>query len=143
MVKKLDWSTIKFVKIFDKDDKGNFQEAVIPVHENSYPKIKAYLDMGDMQPYNAANNDHGWRIEPEKAAYIREVLNTPSELQRIAAERGKPVDLVRHVDVIFSELAKQIALQKRIDNKEQANASASQEYEQAVAQAFAPATKSK
>lgn len=129
----LDLQTVKFVKIFEKDDKGNHPVANIPITQAQ--KIRAYIDMGDLQPKNAANNDHGWRLDPEVTAQIRDILDDPIKLEQIAKETGKPLDMVNAFHVLMYELARNRQLATKAAANKFDKTAALSEYEQAVAAA--------
>lgn len=131
----MDLQTVKFVNIFRKTDKGENEVAIIPI--TSPQKIRAYIDMGDLQPKNAANNDHGWRLDPTISAQIRDILDDPQKLEQISRETGHPLDLVNAFHVFMYEATRnrQIAL-KAAANSLDKTAAVSQ-YEQDVANARA------
>jgi hypothetical protein len=133
----MDLQTVKFVKIFEKDDKGNHPVANIPITQAQ--KIRAYIDMGDLQPKNAAINDHGWRLDPEITAQIRDILDTPHKLEQIAKETGKPLDMINAFHVLMYEIARNRQLAVKAASNSFDKIAATSEYEQAVAAARAKA----
>jgi hypothetical protein len=137
----MDLQSVKFVNIFrvipavkpnGKPDKraGQFEVADIPI--TSPQKIRAYVDMGDLQPKNAANNDHGWRLDPQLTAKIRDVLEDPERLEQIAKATSTPLDILNAFHVLMYEITRNRALATRAAknsfDKEKANA----EYERQV-----------
>jgi len=129
----MDLQTVKFVKIFSKDKNGEYEVANIPIDRPQ--KIRAYIDMGDLQPKNAANNDHGWRLDPEITAQIRDVLDDPQKIEQIARETGHPVDLINAFHVLMYEIARNRQLAVKAANNSLDKEQALSEYEQAVAKA--------
>ncbi len=129
----MDLQTVKFVKIFSKDDKGEFEVANIPIDRPQ--KIRAYIDMGDLQPKNAANNDHGWRLDPEITAQIRDTLDDPIKLEQIAKETGHPLDLINAFHVFMYELSRNRQIAQKAANNSLDKETALSEYEQRVAAA--------
>ena len=131
----MDLQTVKFVNIFRVDKEGKPVREVADIPITQPQKIRAYIDMGDLQPKNAANNDHGWRIAPELAAKIRETLEDPIRLEQISKETTTPLDLLNAFHVLMYEISRnrQLALRaaKNSLDKEQATA----EYEREVAAA--------
>lgn len=122
--------TVKFVNIFRKDDKGKNEVADIPI--TSPQKIRAYIDMGDLQPKNAANNDHGWRIAPELAAKIRETLEDPLKLEQISKETTTPLDLLNAFHVLMYEISRNRQLAMRAAQNSLDKEQATSEYEREV-----------
>lgn len=133
MTTGLDLQTIKFVKIFEKDEDGNHPVANIPI--TSPQKIRAYVDMGDLQPKNAANNDHGWRLDPEITAKIRDVLDDPARLEQIAKETTTPLDMINAFHVLMYEISRNRQLANRAAKNSLDKEQATAEYEKAVANA--------
>lgn len=131
----MDLQSVKFVNIFRKDDKGRNEVAVIPI--TSPQKIRAYIDMGDLQPKNAANNDHGWRIAPEIAAKVREILEDPIKLEEIAKQTTTPLDMLNAFHVLMYEITRNRQLALRAAQNSLDKEQATSEYEQQVAQARA------
>lgn len=129
----MDLQTVKFVNIFRKTDKGENEVAIIPI--TSPQKIRAYIDMGDLQPQNAANNDHGWRVTPEITAKIRDTLDDPARLEQIAKETGKPVDLVNAFHVLMYEISRNRSLALKAAKNSLDKEQATSEYEREVAAA--------
>lgn len=135
----MDLQKIKFVNIFrkipDGPKKGEFEVAEIPITQPQ--KIRAYIDMGDLQPYNAAVNDHGWRLDPAITAQIRDTLENPMRLEQIAKETGKPLDMVNAFHVLMYEIARNRQLAAKASKNSLDKTAALSEYEQAVAAARA------
>jgi hypothetical protein len=131
----MDLQFVKFVKIFDVDDKGNHPVANIPITQPQ--KIRAYVDMGDLQPKNASNNDHGWRLAPELAAKIRETLEDPQRLEQISKETTTPLDLINAFHVLMYEITRNRHLAARAAANSLDKEKATSEYEQEVAAARA------
>lgn len=129
----MDLQTVKFVKIFERDGNGNHPVAVIPVTQPQ--KIRAYIDSGDLQPKNASVNDHGWRLDPEIAAQVRDILDDPLKCEQIAKETGKPLDMINAFHVLMYEIARNRQLAEKAATNSLDKAAASNEYEQAVAAA--------
>lgn len=129
----MDLQSVKFVNIFRKDNKGKNEVAIIPI--TSPQKIRAYIDSGDLQPENAKNNDHGWRLDPSITAQIRDILDDPFKLEEIAKQTTTPLDMLNAFRVFMYEVSRNRALARRATvnslDKDQANS----EYEQEVAQA--------
>lgn len=129
----MDLQSVKFVNIFRKDNKGKNEVAIIPI--TSPQKIRAYIDSGDLQPENAKNNDHGWRLDPQITAQLRDILDDPFRLEEIAKQTTTPLDMLNAFRVFMYEVSRNRALARRAAvnslDKEQANS----EYEQEVAQA--------
>ena len=98
----MDLKFVKFVKITEVDKKGKHPVADIPITQPQ--KIRAYIDMGDLQPKNAANNDHGWRIAPELAAKVRDVLEDPDKLQEISDRTTTPLEMINAFHVLMYEI---------------------------------------
>jgi len=98
----MDLKFVKFVKITEVDKKGKHPVADIPITQPQ--KIRAYIDMGDLQPKNAANNDHGWRIAPELAAKVRDVLEDPDKLQEISDRTTTPLEMINAFYVLMYEI---------------------------------------
>ena len=130
----MDLQTVKFVNIYQKDKNGKNVVAVIPIERPQ--KIRAYIDMGDLQPKNAANNDHGWRIAPELAAKIRKTLDNPQRLERIAERTSTPIELINAFHVLMYEIGRNRALAVSAANNSLDKAQATTEYEQEVAAAM-------
>ena len=129
----MDLKIVKFVNIFQKNDKGNNVVADIPITRPQ--KIRAYIDMGDLQPKNAANNDHGWRIAPELAAKIRETLEDPLRLEQISKETSTPLDLINAFHVLMYEITRNRNLAMRAAKNSLDKEQAQGEYEREVAAA--------
>ena len=129
----MDLQTIKFVNIFRKTNKGEFEVANIPI--TSPQKIRAYIDMGDLQPKNAANNDHGWRVDPELTAKIRDILDDPIKLEQIAKETSTPLDLINAFHVLIYEITRNRQLASRAAKNSLDKEQAATEYERQVAEA--------
>ncbi len=129
----MDLQSVKFVNIFRKTDKGEYEVANIPITQPQ--KIRAYIDSGDLQPKNAAVNDHGWRLDPEITAQIRDILEDPFKLEQIAKETGKPLDMINAFHVLMYEIARNRQLATRASSNSLDKANATNEYEQAVANA--------
>lgn len=129
----MDLQSVKFVNIFRKDNKGKNEVAIIPI--TSPQKIRAYIDSGDLQPENAKNNDHGWRLDPSITAQIRDILDDPFRLEEIAKATTTPLDMLNAFRVFMYEVSRNRALARRAAvnslDKDQANS----EYEQEVAKA--------
>lgn len=124
---------VKFVNIFRKTDKGEFEVANIPI--TSPQKIRAYVDMGDLQPKNAANNDHGWRLDPEITAKIRDILDDSERLEQIAKETSTPLDLINAFHVLMYEISRNRKLAVRAGANSLDKEQATSEYERQVAAA--------
>jgi hypothetical protein len=131
----MDLTFVKFVKIFEVDKKGKHPIANIPITQPQ--KIRAYVDMGDLQPKNAANNDHGWRLAPELAAKIRETLENPERLEQISKETTTPLDLINAFHVLMYEITRNRQLASRAAKNSLDKEQATSEYEQEVAAARA------
>ena len=129
----MDLQTVKFVKIFSKDKNGEYEVANIPIDRPQ--KIRAYIDMGDLQPKNATNNDHGWRLDPEITAQIRDILDDPQQLEQIARDTGHPLDMINAFHVFMYEVARNRQLAVKAANNSLDKEEALNEYEQAVAKA--------
>lgn len=129
----MDLQTVKFVNIFRKTDKGEFEVANIPI--DSPQKIRAYIDMGDLQPKNVTNNDHGWRLDPTITAQIRDILEDQFKLEQIARETGKPLDLINAFHVFMYELSRNRALATKAQNNSLDKEQAMSEYERQVTSA--------
>lgn len=129
----MDLQTVKFVNIFQKDKHGKNVIADIPI--TSPQKIRAYIDMGDLQPKNAANNDHGWRVAPEVAAKIRETLEDPIRLEQISKETTTPLDLINAFHVLMYEVNRNRALALRAAKNSLDKEQATADYERDVAAA--------
>jgi hypothetical protein len=129
----MDLTFVKFVKIFEVDKKGKHPIANIPITQPQ--KIRAYVDMGDLQPKNAANNDHGWRLAPELAAKIRETLENPERLEQISKETTTPLDLINAFHVLMYEITRNRQLASRAAKNSLDKEQATSEYEQEVAAA--------
>ena len=125
--------TVKFVNIFQKDDNGRPTVADIPLTQPQ--KIRAYIDMGDLQPKNAANNDHGWRVAPEVAAKIRETLEDPIRLEQISKETTTPLDLLNAFHILMYEVNRNRALALRAAKNSLDKEQATADYERDVAAA--------
>ena len=135
----MDLQSVKFVNIFRKvpeDTKrpdqtpGQFEVAVIPI--TSPQKIRAYIDMGDLQPQNAKNNDHGWRVAPEIAAKIRETLDDPVRLEQISKETTTPLDLINAFHVLMYEISRNRAMAQRAAKNSLDKQQATDDYERQV-----------
>lgn len=133
----MDLQVVKFVNIFRKTDKGEAEVANIPISQPQ--KIRAYIDSGDLQPHNAAVNDHGWRLDPVITAQIRDTLDDPMKLEQIAKDTGKPLDMVNAFHVLMYEIARNRQLAAKAATNSLDKATAISEYEQAVAAARAGA----
>ena len=129
----MDLQIVKFVNIFQKDDKGNNVVADIPIEQPQ--KIRAYIDMGDLQPKNAANNDHGWRVAPEIAAKIRETLEDPIRLEEISKQTTTPLDLLNAFHVLMYEISRNRALANRAAKNSLDKEQATADYEREVSAA--------
>jgi hypothetical protein len=129
----MDLTTVKFVNIYQKDKKGKNIVADIPITRPQ--KIRAYIDMGDLQPKNAANNDHGWRIAPELAAKIRETLEDPIRLEEISKQTTTPLDLINAFHVLMYEITRNRQLALRAAQNSLDKEQATSEYEREVAAA--------
>lgn len=125
--------SVKFVNIFRKDSKGKQEVAIIPI--TSPQKIRAYIDSGDLQPFNAKINDHGWRLDPVITAQIRDILDDPLKLEQIAKDTSTPVDMINAFRVFMYEVSRNRALAKRAAANSLDKAQAESEYEQEVAKA--------
>lgn len=137
----MDLQQIKFVNIFRKDNKGKNEIAVIPI--TSPQKIRAYVDMGDLQPKNAANNDHGWRLDPEITARIRDILENPAKLEEISKQTTTPLDMLNAFHVLMYEITRNRALANRAAKNSLDKEQAQSEYERDVAAARAKAETAK
>jgi hypothetical protein len=129
----MDLQTVKFVNIFQKDKKGKNTVAEIPITRPQ--KIRAYIDMGDLQPKNASNNDHGWRLDPEVTAQIRDILEDPAKLEEISKVMGLPLDIVNAFHVFMYEVGRNRAIATKVAANSLDKSVASNEYEQEVAAA--------
>jgi hypothetical protein len=129
----LDLQTVKFVKITEVDKHGKHPVADIPITRPQ--KIRAYIDMGDLQPKNAENNDHGWRIAPELAAKVRDVLEDPIRLEQISKETTTPLDLLNAFHVLMYEITRNRSLALRAAKNSLDKEQATAEYEREVAAA--------
>lgn len=125
--------SVKFVNIFRKDSKGKNEVAIIPI--TSPQKIRAYIDSGDLQPENAAINDHGWRLDPVITAQIRDILDDPLKLEEISKATTTPLDMMNAFRVFMYEVSRNRALAKRAGLNSLDKAQATSEYEQEVAAA--------
>lgn len=129
----MDLQSVKFVNIFRKDDKGKNEIAIIPI--TSPQKIRAYIDSGDLQPENAKNNDHGWRLDPAITAQIRDILDDPFKLEEIAKATTTPLDMLNAFRVFMYEVSRNRALARRAAVNSLDKELATSEYEQEVAAA--------
>lgn len=129
----MDLQTVKFVNIFRKDDKGQNEVAIIPIDQPQ--KIRAYIDSGDLQPLNAKNNDHGWRLDPKITAQIRDILDDPLRLEQIAAATTTPLDMMNAFRVFMYEISRNRALASRAAVNSLDKEAATSEYEREVAAA--------
>jgi hypothetical protein len=129
----MDLQSVKFVNIFRKDDKGKNEVAIIPI--SSPQKIRAYIDSGDLQPENAKNNDHGWRLDPSITAQIRDILDDPFKLEEIAKQTTTPLDMLNAFRVFMYEVSRNRALARRATVNSLDKELATSEYEQEVAKA--------
>lgn len=127
--------SVKFVNIFRKDSKGQQEIAIIPI--SSPQKIRAYIDSGDLQPFNAKINDHGWRLDPVITAQIRDILDDPLKLEQIAKDTSTPVDMINAFRVFMYEVSRNRALAKRAAANSLDKVEAESEYEREVAAARA------
>jgi len=125
--------SVKFVNIFRKDSKGKNEIAVIPI--TSPQKIRAYIDSGDLQPENAKNNDHGWRLDPSITAQIRDILDDPLKLEEISKATTTPLDMMNAFRVFMYEVSRNRALARRATVNSLDKEQATSEYEQEVAKA--------
>lgn len=125
--------SVKFVNIFRKDSKGKNEVAIIPI--TSPQKIRAYIDSGDLQPENAAINDHGWRLDPVITAQIRDILDDPLKLEEISKATTTPLDMMNAFRVFMYEVSRNRALAKRAGLNSLDKAQATSKYEQEVAAA--------
>jgi hypothetical protein len=135
----MELKSVKFVKITEVDKHGKHPVADIPISQPQ--KIRAYIDMGDLQPKNAANNDHGWRVAPELAAKIRDVLEDPVRLEEIAKETSMPLDLINAFHVLMYEITRNRALAQRAAKNSLDKEQATAEYEREVSAARAGSDK--
>lgn len=129
----MDLQSVKFVNIFRKDNKGKNEIAIIPI--TSPQKIRAYIDSGDLQPENAKNNDHGWRLDPATTAQIREILDDPFKLEEIAKATTTPLDMLNAFRVFMYEVSRNRALAKRVAVNSLDKEQATSDYELEVAKA--------
>ncbi len=129
----MDLQSVKFVNIFRKDNKGKNEIAIIPI--TSPQKIRAYIDSGDLQPENAKNNDHGWRLDPSITAQIRDILDDPFRLEEIAKQTTTPLDMLNAFRVFMYEVSRNRALARRAAVNSLDKELANSEYEQEVAKA--------
>lgn len=138
----MDLQVVKFVNIFRRvpagtkrpDQKaGEFEVAIVPI--TSPQKIRAYIDSGDLQPKNASNNDHGWRVAPELAAKIRETLENPMRLEQISKETTTPLDMLNAFHVLMYEVNRNRQLALRAAQNSLDKEAATSEYERDVAAA--------
>lgn len=129
----MDLSSVKFVNIFRKDNKGKNEVAIIPI--SSPQKIRAYIDSGDLQPENAKNNDHGWRLDPSITAQIRDILDDPFKLEEIAKNTTTPLDMLNAFRVFMYEVSRNRALANRAAMNSLDKEQATSDYEQEVAKA--------
>ena len=136
----MDLQTVKFVNIFRRvpagtkrpDQKpGEFEVAVIPI--TNPQKIRAYIDSGDLQPENAKNNDHGWRLDPKVTAKIRDILDDPAKLEKIAEVTSTPLDMINAFRVFMYEISRNRALARRVAVNTLDKEEATSQYEQQVA----------
>src|ERR1019366_7437658 len=126
----MDLQTVKFVKITEVDKNGKHPVADIPITRPQ--KIRAYIDMGDLQPKNAENNDHGWRIAPELAAKVRDVLEDPIKLEQISKETTTPFDMLNAFHVLMYEITRNRNLARRAAKNSLDKEQATNEYEREV-----------
>lgn len=129
----MDLQSVKFVNFFRKDDKGKNEVAIIPI--TSPQKIRAYIDSGDLQPENAKNNDHGWRLDPQITAKLRDILDDPYQLEKIAEATSTPLDMLNAFRVFMYEISRNRALARRAAVNSLDREQAISEYEQEVAMA--------
>lgn len=129
----MDLQSVKFVNIFRKDDKGKNEVAVIPI--SSPQKIRAYIDSGDLQPANAAINDHGWRLDPTITAQIRDIMDDPAKIEQIAKDTTTPLDMINPFRVFMYEISRNRALAKRVAMNTLDKQEATTQYELDVAAA--------
>jgi hypothetical protein len=129
----MDLQSVKFVNIFRKDNKGKNEVAIIPI--TSPQKIRAYIDSGDLQPENAKNNDHGWRLDPSITAQIRDILDDPFKLEEIAKNTTTPLDMLNAFRVFMYEVSRNRALANRAAVNSLDKEQATSDYEQEVAKA--------
>src|ERR1017187_6284818 len=129
----MDLQSVKFVRVFPKLPDGSMEVVNIPIEQAQ--KIRAYIDMGDLQPKNAANNDHGWRLDPEITAKIRDVLDDTDKLEQISKETGTPLDMLNAFHVLMYELSRNQKLAIKAQNNSLDKEKALSEYEQQVAAA--------
>lgn len=127
----MDLQSVKFVNIFRKDNKGKNEVAIIPI--TSPQKIRAYIDSGDLQPENAKDNDHGWRLDPSITAQIRDILDDPIKLEEIAKQTTTPLDMLNAFRVFMYEVSRNRALARRVAVNSLDKEQATSEYEQEVA----------
>lgn len=136
----MELQTVKFVNIFRRvpagtkrpDQKpGEFEVAIVPI--TSPQKIRAYIDSGDLQPENAKNNDHGWRLDPQITAQLRNILEDPSKLEQIAKDTSTPLDMLNAFRVFMYEVSRNRALARRAAINTLDKEEATSEYEQQVA----------
>lgn len=128
----MDLQSVKFVNIYRKDNKGKNEIAIIPI--TSPQKIRAYIDMGDLQPENFANNDHGWRLDPAITAQVRDIMDDPSKLEQIAKDTGHPLDLIKPFHVFMYEVQRNRALATKAQANSLDKQEATTEYERQVAE---------
>jgi len=126
----MDLQVVKFVNIFRRDDKGEFEVANIPIDQPQ--KIRAYIDSGDLQPKNAAVNDHGWRLDPVITAQIRDILEDQIKLEQIARDTGKTLDMLNAFHVLMYEIARNRQMAAKAATNSLDKATATAEYEQKV-----------
>lgn len=127
----MDLQTVKFVKIFEVDANGKHPVAEIPITQPQ--KIRAYIDSGDLQPENAKNNDHGWRLDPAITAKIRDILDDPLKLEQIAKDTSTPLDMMNAFRVFMYEVSRNRALARRAATNMLDKELATSEYEREVA----------
>lgn len=129
----MDLQSVKFVNIFRKDNKGQNEVAIIPI--TSPQKIRAYIDSGDLQPENAKNNDHGWRLDPAITAQLRDILDDPAKLEQIAKDTTTPLDMLNAFRVFMYEVSRNRALARRAAVNSLDKEQATSDYEIEVAKA--------
>ena len=131
----MDLQTVKFVNYWRTDKNGKPVKEVADIPISQPQKIRAYIDMGDLQPKNAANNDHGWRVDPVIAAKIRETLEDPIRLEEISKQTTTPLDLINAFHVLMYEINRNRQLAQRAAKNSLDKELMTAEYEREVAAA--------
>lgn len=129
----MELQTVKFVRIFPKLPDGTMETVNVPIDQPQ--KIRAYIDSGDLQPKNAAVNDHGWRLDPTITAQIRDILDDQNKLEQIARDTGKTLDMLNAFHVLMYEIARNRQMAAKAATNSLDKTTAVSEYEQAVAKA--------